>query len=130
MMETAPHWSYSSLNTYLQCPMKYAFRYIERAGFRENRREWEKEAGSEVFTSNPAQILVHPEGLEPATFWSVARRSIQLSYGCLTFYNIAASSGFFKRTFAEIRPKIQKILNASRTGTGAALRADRTFCAL
>ena len=32
-----------------------------RAGFRENWNEWEKEAGSEVFTSNPAQILVHPE---------------------------------------------------------------------
>ena len=26
-----PHWSYTSLNTYLQCPMKYAFRYIELA---------------------------------------------------------------------------------------------------
>ena len=26
--------------------------------------------------------MVHPVGLEPATFWSVARRSIQLSYGC------------------------------------------------
>ena len=30
-MERAPHWSYSSLNTYLQCPMKYALRYIELA---------------------------------------------------------------------------------------------------
>lgn len=26
-----PHWSYSSLNCYLQCPMKYAFRYVEHA---------------------------------------------------------------------------------------------------
>ena len=26
--------------------------------------------------------MVHPVGIEPATFWSVARRSIQLSYGC------------------------------------------------
>ena len=25
--------------------------------------------------------LVHPAGFEPATFWSVARHSIQLSYG-------------------------------------------------
>ena len=28
------------------------------------------------------RMLVHPGGLEPPTFWSVARRSIQLSYGC------------------------------------------------
>ena len=26
--------------------------------------------------------MAHPEGLEPPTSWSVARRSIQLSYGC------------------------------------------------
>ena len=26
-----PHWSYSSLACYLQCPLKYALRYIERA---------------------------------------------------------------------------------------------------
>ena len=31
LRETAPHWSYTSLNTYLQCPMKYALRYIEHA---------------------------------------------------------------------------------------------------
>ncbi len=36
-METAeklretPHWSYTALNTYLQCPMKYALRYVEHA---------------------------------------------------------------------------------------------------
>ena len=27
---------------------------------------------------------MHPVGLEPATFWSVARCSIQLSYGCIS----------------------------------------------
>ena len=27
--------------------------------------------------------MVLPVGLEPATFWSVARRSIQLSYGSI-----------------------------------------------
>ena len=31
LREDTPHWSYTSLNTYLQCPMKYAFRYIEHA---------------------------------------------------------------------------------------------------
>ena len=30
-LREAPHFSYTSLNTYLQCPMKYAFRYIELA---------------------------------------------------------------------------------------------------
>ena len=32
-METpsTPHWSYSAMNCYLQCPLKYAFRYIEHA---------------------------------------------------------------------------------------------------
>jgi len=29
--ETTPHWSYSALNTYLTCPMRYFFRYIEHA---------------------------------------------------------------------------------------------------
>ena len=32
MMETpVSHWSYSALNTYLQCPMRYKFRYVEHA---------------------------------------------------------------------------------------------------
>ena len=26
-----PHWSYSAFNTYLTCPMRYYFRYIEHA---------------------------------------------------------------------------------------------------
>ena len=29
--QTTPHWSYSSLACYLQCPLKYALRYIENA---------------------------------------------------------------------------------------------------
>ena len=29
--------------------------------------------------------VVHLVGLEPATFWSVARRSIQLSYRCIKY---------------------------------------------
>ena len=29
--QTTPHWSYSSLACFLQCPLKYALRYIERA---------------------------------------------------------------------------------------------------
>ena len=31
MESGTPHWSYSALNTFLQCPMKYALRYIEHA---------------------------------------------------------------------------------------------------
>lgn len=30
-MRDAPHWSYSALQTYLTCPMRYYFRYIEHA---------------------------------------------------------------------------------------------------
>ena len=26
-----PHWSYSAFNTFLTCPMRYYFRYVERA---------------------------------------------------------------------------------------------------
>ena len=30
-MRETPHWSYSALQTYLTCPMRYYFRYIEHA---------------------------------------------------------------------------------------------------
>ena len=30
-MKETPHWSYSAFNTYLTCPMRYYFRYIEHA---------------------------------------------------------------------------------------------------
>ena len=30
-LKEAPHWSYSAFNVYLQCPLKYQFRYIEHA---------------------------------------------------------------------------------------------------
>ena len=30
-MKEMPHWSYSAFNTYLACPMKFYFRYIEHA---------------------------------------------------------------------------------------------------
>ena len=29
--ETTPHWSYSAFQTYISCPMKYYFRYVEHA---------------------------------------------------------------------------------------------------
>ena len=38
--------------------------------------------------------MAHPAGVEPTTFWSVVRRSIQLSYGCtLSVYIILKKNG-------------------------------------
>ena len=31
IMRETPHWSYSAFNTYLACPMRYYFRYVEHA---------------------------------------------------------------------------------------------------
>ena len=70
-------------------------------------------------------FMVHPGGVEPSTFWSVARRSIQLSYGCSTLYNISVSSSFFKPPY-DNNPNS---LSVSRTGTDGELPADRAFCA-
>ena len=30
-LKEKPHWSYSAFSTYLQCPMKYKFRYVDKA---------------------------------------------------------------------------------------------------
>ena len=30
-LKEKPHWSYSAMQTYLTCPMRYYFRYIEHA---------------------------------------------------------------------------------------------------
>ena len=77
----------------------------------------EKETRFEVFTSNLAKYLVHPKGLEPLTFWSVARRSIQLSYGCsFVFqyvYNIHRIAGFVKRQSVKYL-KNYRLLNWNR----------------
>ena len=41
-------------------------------------------------------VLARPEGLEPLAFWSVARRSIQLSYGRIS--SAIAENGKYNST--------------------------------
>jgi hypothetical protein len=36
-----------------------------------------------LFRGNGFAFLVHPAGFEPATSWFEAKRSIQMSYGCI-----------------------------------------------
>ena len=37
--------------------------------------------------------MVRPTGIEPITFWSVAKRSIQLSYERINYQKMVAPSG-------------------------------------
>ena len=65
------------------------FSFRKQSGFDrfciESERMAKKKRRLDFELKSPQSIkkVVHLVGLEPATFWSVARRSIQLSYRCI-----------------------------------------------
>ena len=54
--------------------------------------------------------MVGPEGLEPPTYWFVASRSIQLSYGPLF-------AGFTKRKTALTRAEVESTIPLTEVST-------------
>ena len=63
-------------------------------------------------------LLVRPGGLEPPTFWSVARRSIQLSYGRFSY--LAEREGF--------EPSVQLPVQLLSRQLPSATRAPLLIC--
>ena len=60
--------------------MNSCFLMVGKTGFEPATTRSQTECSTKL--SHFPLIMVHPRGFEPLTSWSVARRSIQLSYGC------------------------------------------------
>ena len=53
------------------------------------------------------ELLVRPEGFEPSTSWSVAKRSIQLSYGRITKLKSEIRKSKYETNTKKLNPKYE-----------------------
>ena len=66
--------------------------------------------------------FARPEGFEPPTFWSVAKRSIQLSQGRIFFFHPALPNSNYYITYPALRQYLNALSDGKKWLGGAAPR--------